>query len=276
MYQHGHPNFEHFEHAHQLGHRLEVQGQLGQLEEQESRREKQAATLRLPSESKVLDQKDVRQERYSRMQLNWLKGERRKSSNLDLYFINQNKSQLPNDRVSLVKLGMVKDKAITNFRRQISAITNSMVSSKQGRDSLLLPDSVNAKIRLQENGRKLNQEKIKQEIQFREIDNLSKYFIILTQEIKMSEMRLKSDNFNYSNQSNLQIKEKIESMKQQIKSLRNQTLQIDYQRNLKLDLHHRARIDRQICVFLLGMARDSNNKGVRRQGKRLLQLIKNL
>ena len=171
---------------------------------------------------------------------------------------------------------MVKDKAITSFKRQISAIKNSMVSSEQGRDSLLLPDSVNAKIKLQENARKLNQEKIKQEIQFREIDHLSKYFIILTQEIKMSETRLKSSDFNYSNQTNVDIKQKIESIKQQIKSLRNQTLQIKYRRNLKLDLHHRARIDRQICVFLLGMARDSNNKGVRREGKRLLQLIKNL
>lgn len=68
----------------------------------------------------------------------------------------------------------------------------------------------------------------------------------------------------------------INSIKSSIDELRKNKMQIQYRRDLKIDLHHRARMDREICIYLLKMARKSDNKIIRREGKKLLNLIKGL
>jgi ribosomal protein L20 len=78
--------------------------------------------------------------------------------------------------VALIKLGMVKDKTITNYKRQVCTMRNSMVSGDNLLNSDMVSDFNKAKIKLQINGKNLSQLKINQEIQFQEIDKISKRF----------------------------------------------------------------------------------------------------
>jgi hypothetical protein len=92
----------------------------------------------------------------------------------------------------------------------------------------------------------------------------------------LAELKLKSRDFNFASLSNKEIKTEIESLKRDIDNFRKQKLQFQHNKNLRIDLHHRARMDREICIYLLNMARNSTNKKIRKEGKRLLNLIKGL
>jgi hypothetical protein len=65
-------------------------------------------------------------------------------------------------------------------------------------------------------------------------------------------------------------------MKFKINEEKKKKMAMKYQEYLKVDTMHRARMDREICIYLLHMARNSSDKEARRKGRQLLNLIKEL
>jgi hypothetical protein len=92
----------------------------------------------------------------------------------------------------------------------------------------------------------------------------------------LEDFKLRSKKGNFANLNNQKLKGEINALKSNIDTLRQERMQMEYQRNLKIDLHHRARMDREICIYLLKMARSSKHKQIRKEGKKLLKLIKGL
>jgi hypothetical protein len=98
---------------------------------------------------------------------------KKKEVNLDLYFVDEKKRELPKDLINLVKLDMIKKETISNFNKKIKVLkTNMNVKSVETND--MIKDYNQSKVNLQNNSQMLNREKIQQEIQFQEIDKISK------------------------------------------------------------------------------------------------------
>jgi hypothetical protein len=89
-------------------------------------------------------------------------------------------------------------------------------------------------------------------------------------------MYLQSNYLNYAGLSNNELKEKIGEIKTNVKNLFKAKSRIRHEKDLEVDLKNRARMERQLCVYLLQMARKSKHKETRKWGKKLFNLIQNL
>ena len=96
---------------------------------------------------------------------------------MDLYFINETKKDLPNDRIALVKYDIVKNDTVKNYKNNIKYLKNYINNDQNGSNKTMIRDYNDIKITLQKNSKVLNQEKIQQEIQFQEIDKISNLYL---------------------------------------------------------------------------------------------------
>ena len=75
---------------------------------------------------------------------------------------------------------------------------------------------------------------------------------------------------------NHELNTQIKKLKTQINGLWNEKNCIKYRSDLEVDLKYRAKMERQLCIYFLTMARKSNHKETRKYGKQLYKLIQTL
>lgn len=93
---------------------------------------------------------------------------------------------------------------------------------------------------------------------------------------EVKHMTLQSREFNYGAMTNDELRSKVGKLKREVEEEKKEMAHLKYRQWLKIDMHHRARMDREICVYLLVMAKKSESKETRREGRKLLEVIKNL
>ena len=89
-------------------------------------------------------------------------------------------------------------------------------------------------------------------------------------------MQLESRDLFYGNLQNEELKLEIQKLRKDIKNLWQEKMQLKHKSNLEIDLKYRAKMERELCIYFLQMARKSSHRNTRRWGKKLYNLIQNL
>jgi hypothetical protein len=76
--------------------------------------------------------------------------------------------------------------------------------------------------------------------------------------------------------SNEELRIQIDKLRGKVNELWKERHCIKHKSDLEIDLKYRAKMERQLCIFFLTMARKSTHKDTRRYGKKLYKLIQTL
>jgi hypothetical protein len=93
---------------------------------------------------------------------------------LELYFVNEKKNDLPNDKVKLVKYDLLKDKTIKSYQKQISILQKNLLSEMSNPHSNYDNSLQRAELKYRVNSSNLNREMIKQTTELARIKEIGK------------------------------------------------------------------------------------------------------